>query len=140
MNDLIEFLRARLDEDERVARAAVERGMSVWEAHEQGRVAMVSLPDGDALIYDEGSPNDDQARHIARWDPARVLAEVQAKRRIVDEVAPEMETIEWVRDQEFAASSDPTEYQSRKLLGLLATSYADHPDYDPAWMVEAVAP
>jgi hypothetical protein len=125
VNDLIEFLRARLDEDERSARAAIERGMSVWEAHEQGRVAMVSLPDGDALIYDEGSPNDDQARHIARWDPARVLAEVQAKRRIVDEVVPEMETVE---------------YQSRKLLGLLATSYADHPDYDLAWVVEAVTP
>lgn len=28
------------------------------------------------------------AMHIARWDPARVLAEVQAKRRILDMVAP----------------------------------------------------
>lgn len=31
---------------------------------------------------------DDIGVHIARWDPARVLAEVEAKRRILDEHQP----------------------------------------------------
>jgi hypothetical protein len=56
-DDLITWLRAQLDEDERVARA--------W------------LPLGNPTAADR--------EHIARHDPARVLAEVDAKRRILDE-------------------------------------------------------
>lgn len=62
MDELIAFVRAQLDEDERVARAAQE-----WTWRPE-------------LAAEFGSPE-----HIARWDPARVLAEVEAKRRILDE-------------------------------------------------------
>ena len=37
--------------------------------------------------------------HIIRHDPARVLAEVDAKRRILDEHLPEWRTVEWPHDQ-----------------------------------------
>jgi hypothetical protein len=40
---------------------------------------------GAVVVYDEGSPTDAEAEHIALHDPARVLAEVVAKRRILDE-------------------------------------------------------
>lgn len=125
MSDLVAFLRARLDEDEQIARDAAAR-VNAWAP---------DLPPWETTRY-LGKFGTNLDHHITRWNPARVLAEVEAKRRIVDEVAPEMETIEWVRDQEFATSSDPTEYQSTKLLRLLTSSYADHPDYDPAWAVE----
>jgi hypothetical protein len=56
MDDLIAFLQARLDEDERSAHA--------W------------LP--------FGNPDAAARDHIARHDPGRVLAEVAAKRAILD--------------------------------------------------------
>ena len=47
------------------------------------------------------------------YDPARVLADVEAKRLIV----------EWDAEQ-------PVD---RGVLGILASVYRDHPDYDPDW-------
>ncbi len=88
---LVEFLRARLAEDDAAARAF---GIGVWS---------VAGP---------------QAEHIARWDPARVLAECEAKRRIIEQVRD----VKWggfaVRDT---------------ILELLALPYADHPDYRAWW-------
>ncbi len=40
------------------------------------------------------------AAHITRWDPARVLAECAAKRKIIEEHAPEWRTVEWPHDQD----------------------------------------
>jgi hypothetical protein len=55
----------------------------------------------------------DRVEHIARHDPARVLADVEAKRRIV----------EWDAEQ-------PVD---RGVLNILASVYADHPDYREEW-------
>jgi hypothetical protein len=67
MTDLVEFVRACLDDDERVAQAVDPRG---WiEATEEGH-------------WNEF--NQTEIDHIARHDPARVLAEVAAKRAILD--------------------------------------------------------
>lgn len=60
MDDLVTWLRAQLAEDERAARA--------W------------LP--------FGNPTDADRDHIARHDPVRMLADVDAKRRILDLHAP----------------------------------------------------
>jgi hypothetical protein len=107
MNELIAWLRAQLDDDERVARAA---SMAPWlrdEAnasirHSGPSASKSSEPFGMYVIasvgaYDIGRPSHEDAEHIARWDPARVLAEVDAKRRILelhrrvpDNVAPRL--------------------------------------------------
>ncbi|WP_018658471.1 DUF6221 family protein [Actinomadura flavalba] len=60
--DLIEFVLARLDEDEAAARAAVDfdHGVTDWT--------------------DDGDPTD---VHIARHDPAQVLRSVSATRRLL---------------------------------------------------------
>lgn len=56
--------------------------------------------------------------HIVRHDPARVLAEVEAKRRIVD----------------VCAEPDDNGYDvAMMVLPLLALPYADHPDWRPEW-------
>lgn len=82
MDDLVTWLKAQLDDDERVARAAAG-GRPVW--------TLDAAPDGTWYV-DPGPDADDigginlhePAEHIARWDPKRVLAEIQAKRQLLD--------------------------------------------------------
>lgn len=69
------------------------------------------------MIYsDAGQVSGEVADHIARHDPARVLAECEAKRRIV----------EWASDGE-------GEFHWSTVLAPLAAVYADHPDYREEW-------
>jgi len=85
VDDLITSLRAQLDEDERVARAATD-GPWMWIAgrvsqeRAEGRI-VISNPGGLAVAEAE------DLAHIARHDPARVRAEVNAKRQILDSFA-----------------------------------------------------
>ena len=116
MNDLVEFLRARFDEDEAAAKA--------W------------LP--------FGNPDAAARAHIARHDPARVLRQVDAQRRIVDEHTPEQGV-----PYEGGDENDPSTWVpccSNCQVGvvhegdwpclhlrLLALPYDTHPDYDERW-------
>jgi hypothetical protein len=90
MDDLVTWLRAQLDDDERAARAeltpaasiSVSLGLSLWEARDVGGPEMPSVWEGTALIARDLA--DEHAQHIARWDPVRVLAEVDARRQILE--------------------------------------------------------
>jgi hypothetical protein len=107
VDDLIAFLRARFDEDEQVARAAHEPGG--WQmrfAHEIDGVAVTEDP-----LY---------TKHIARWDPARVMAEVEAKRRALGLVLP-------------GRYEGGYGEACLDVLRLLALPYIDHPDYRNEW-------
>lgn len=107
MDELIAFVRRCLDQDERVALqapgpawiAAVERSGSPgrWRGI---NAELVTLPADPAEVVHEWEPGAEVVRaepgskavaHIARWDPARVLAEVEAKRQILDLCAPEVD-------------------------------------------------
>lgn len=94
---LTEFLLARIAEDEAAARAAT--GAAVF-SHQTGswQFETVSGPGYESSIVfavtDSGAKTQaadltaawegqERGEHIARWDPARVLAECEAKRRIV---------------------------------------------------------
>jgi hypothetical protein len=83
---VVAFLKARLDEDEKAAKAA--QAPSPWRAavHESD-TWIVTDATGEPLIYDEGTPSLEEAAHIARHDPARVLREVMVLRAVVDEMA-----------------------------------------------------
>ena len=85
MDDLVTWLRAQLDEDERVARAATRPTMCPEWACSSREVFT-----GDAAVRKVADVawSDDIGAHIARHDPARVLAEVDAKRRILDQHRP----------------------------------------------------
>ena len=94
MDDLVGWLRAQLDDDERVARAA---GGPNWRIvlipDVSGPATTLELGGHDDRVILAGFADDDplkpaEAEHIARWDSARVLAEVDAKRRILDLVLP----------------------------------------------------
>lgn len=113
MDDLVAFVRARLDEDEETAKAAARSGNQFTEAgdhdprwqrmtgHNGGEIRdMCSYagheaqerrdgrPHGCVVVFDEGAPGPEQAAHIARHDPARALREVAAKRELIT-FAPE---------------------------------------------------
>lgn len=78
---LVEWLREQLDADERVALEV--RGQ--WILRKLGRTDLAELITGDRsdVVVLDGPGASTCAEHIVRWDPARVLAEVAAKREIV---------------------------------------------------------
>jgi hypothetical protein len=78
---IVDFLNARLTEDETAAKAAGGQAWHQYDArHEHGRI---QDEDGEVVTYDEGAPTEGQAAFIARHDPARVLREVAAKRALL---------------------------------------------------------
>lgn len=132
---LIEFLRARLDEDKAAAEAATG---GEWGAIDHTRpfaifdVATYQKNDSRGLTgrYAVGAIERSEDRaHIARHDPARVLREVEAKRRILAEYAE-------VADNDI---DEPHEYAYGWANGLgvavrlLAAVYDDHPEYRQEW-------
>lgn len=121
---LTEFLLARIAEDEAVARAASD-ALFDDEDWQVDRDRDVLTERGGALVATAAKSRAPLAEHIARHDPARVLAECQAKRAVV--------AVCWTPDphtQPEAANGKCTECA---VLYSLAQTYADHPDYDEAW-------
>jgi hypothetical protein len=120
---LDEFLLARIAEDKRVAMdAAGADGQTSWRA--------------DAIGVAPGGPG--SAEHVARHDPARVLAECEARRRIVQacrDARPEM-TFLGTRPPgmaDFPIAALGQHQLAAVTLALLALPYADHPHYRPEW-------
>ena len=133
---LTEFLLARIAEDEGDAQAAITIQSPHWTCNGYDAAVEVdvenwNLVSGEGtfetqVVYDEGAPTLFQAEHIARWDPARVLAECEAKRRIVEMQAANDEGRHQVGFHFRAQTIE-------RVLRLLALPYMDHPDYDEAW-------
>lgn len=125
MSDIVEFLRARLDEDEQVARAAADaKGGAAWYVSRGG------CGDIDIWVEQHLSEDDDDetevSLHVRRHDPARVLREVAAKRRLM--------ALHRVGTDPCDAHDGATmESEPCDVIGDLASVYSDHPDYDPAW-------
>lgn len=81
MDDLVTWLRAQLDEDEEEAR---DFNFCEWTADGDAVTApAIAGPRDGTRIIGEGMPFA-LAEWVARHDPARVLREVEAKRRILD--------------------------------------------------------
>lgn len=144
-DDLVEFLRARLDEDERAAKAATP---GPWR-HDESKhwrkpgtswfeEAVFAGPSGEeaTCVAGTGETDDRQsmrdAAHIALNDPARVLREVEAKRRL----------LEWHRKPTMVEFSNGT-YRTMgcrcydgwpcSTMRLLALPFDYHPDYRADW-------
>lgn len=131
---LVTFLRARLDEDEAVALACEanmlgahvewwhEVALSEWSSE-----YVMRATDGLSPVVAE-LHSATNAAHIARHDPARVLADVQAKRAIVDLLYKATIRLPWP-----PAWSEPYALGLEEAARHLAAVYADHPDYDEKW-------
>jgi hypothetical protein len=127
---LTDFLLERIAEDEAVARAATQsEKWWHWPEDNPGpRTAPYQPP--TAYVRAQEDPYIGRgmewadAVHIARWDPARSLAECETKRRIIAIAQISLD---------FADEHDNEAVDARAVLAALATIYADHPDYRPEW-------
>ncbi len=139
-DEIVAFINARLDDDERVACAATEGvgvqtgdpSSGVWSAGGSYQPGLIEDSDGGVVVYDEGAPNEAQAQHIARHDPARVLRDVEATRRILaryeDAISRQSEP-DYSRSDALAQAAEYEDW----VLPLLAASWSTHPDYQPEW-------
>lgn len=121
MNDLVIFLRAQLEEDERGG--GVE-GDGHWECTSTGVLDLGGIEGFDGVVQ---GPRD-AIYHMARHDPARVLAEVEAKRRILDVAVALAET-----QGDGPVGERLMKDASDLLLAHLCSAYAGQPGYREMW-------
>lgn len=137
--ELREFLTARLADDERIALAVQQRApwVVVGSYGDEG-----VKEDGYGWVatgaYNAGMDADDAA-HIARHDPARVLRDVAAKRRILEmwedpaDVAHLPDGVVDGRDPDERDEQIATASVIDVIVRDLAAVYAEHPDYRQEW-------
>jgi hypothetical protein len=122
---LDEFLLARIAEDKRMATdAAAASGRAAWSV-------------ADAAQMD-GCGQHGTAEHVARYDPARILAECSAKRWTVLACRAARPDMAFLGTRPRGMADFPLtprdQHQFAALtLALLGLPYADHPDYRPEW-------
>jgi len=146
---LSEFLREQLDADERVANRACVDAMNEivsgrWEVSAHTDTPSCVADDEGRMIVDSATsyPQYEQGvlAHVAAWDPARALAEVKAKRAILDAhdrrrhhcPLPIIQSAVgqlWDLDDDDAAPACWT-------VLLLAQPYADRDGWQPDWSVD----
>lgn len=148
---IIEFLEARIAEDEAAARGAAEglagSGLD-WVVAGQRQVRYVNGAGDMYVAVTVAHPagpyerirvmRDDSttAAHIARHDPARVLAECAAKRAIMGGHEGRRD-LYGGRDAYLCEMCTETGPNAQgwpcETLRALAAVYSDHPDYDKDW-------
>ena len=147
MSELVEFLRARMDEDEAAARAAASAERAdAWTTFPGSYGGVLDGTGSRSLAVGYGDVMaPETADHIARHDPARVLAEIEAKRRILARhcAAPVPPGSEWAKAYPYCVAHSykgpdgtvtyPVELKNCPELRDLAAAYADHPDYREEW-------
>lgn len=140
IEEIVAFLTARIGEDEQVAQAAIEEvGEPEWIGSDESGHAWRYQHSG--VWGDDDGPCSEAPevattglklvqRHIARHDPARVLREVKAKRRIL------------ARHAECGTGSGYCDDGGHDLGGLgcgdlrdLAAPFSGEPGYDERWAV-----
>lgn len=123
MQDLITFLRARLDEVEQRATACFARD---WRMPYEDLITDRDHPGfkavaDDSIIFHVRHDRDAEAQHAVHNDPDFVLSDVAAKRAIVEEI------------QRVARAAGGRTTAQGSIVAQLAMPYADHPDYRPEW-------
>lgn len=156
MTTLTEFITARLDHHETTARAAT---LGHWQAHYSGRQEdyqywAISGRDlnrdttnsmeiaGCGLDGGGGIHTQADAEHIAANHTVYVLADIAAKRSIVEDylivLANNAIADATQPDKVRSAGRDLIAKTLRMVLLRLASAWADHPDYDQSWRPEKV--
>lgn len=132
MDDLVQFLRDRLDEDETVARTAggQEADGLRWLDHGSGS-GVVSDDAGMVVTYRTGA-GDPHAADIALHDPARTLREVEAKRGLLKRYE-EPETSAALSDSVNTFTAGVERTVLLEVFRHLTLPYADHPDHREDW-------
>lgn len=119
MDDLVRWIGVQLDEDERIAWDACGPD-NLWKVAEQASCECCSnvRTAKDVLAC---TPDDRDAPHIAAWSPARVLREIDGRRRTL------------VRCEEAMASGMPVlTHFAKQTLREMALGYSHRPGYAEA--------
>jgi len=125
MQDLIAFTEARLDEEEEAAQDTARGNPGPWSLDH----AWIRDATGETVVMDEYRWGGSAFTHIARYDPARVLREVAAKRARLDAYIAANAAVQRHGDL----------YMTGVAHGLAvavkgdAASWDNHPDYKQAW-------
>lgn len=115
---LAEFLLARIAEDEAAATRAKEMH-------------------GEVIAMWSGYETDQDLTSVGDYSADRVLAECEAKRRIVNLHGPWAEWCGWSQDANTTHSDDlGPETNCCNTLRALAAPYAAHPEYLDAWRID----
>ena len=132
---LADFLLARIAEDEKAARDCAKVYPGEWDLYDRGHSAKVQADGPTFRIVAEFEDQDeamaqglvwlgDALTHIQRNSPARVLAECEAKRQLIEGFQRH------VRDYRHGyTSAQPPSWVLRRLV----LPYVDHPDYREEW-------
>lgn len=129
MTSLVEFLTARLNDDEKVATAA-------FISHESDTASWF-VRDTEVFAENPVHPTPvakswpGEVAHIARHDPARVLREVKAKRRILDDYEITLSALPHSDDPRGTTHAAADAFWAA--CSALADVYSDHPDYREKW-------
>lgn len=133
MDDLIAWFRSVLDDEEKAARAAAVRGER-WqplgpassEPAERRTWVVASTATAASVPAAPGGGESAIAAHIARHDPAAVLADVEAKRALLD-----------VYEKRSAEPGGPHREAMVSTLGIaieaLASAYRHTPGWQDSW-------
>jgi len=96
MTTLHERIRAELDRRTAVANAASHGGTGEWSRpdpdHSYGRI---EDENGHLVVYDEGSPTESEAEHIALHDPADALRRYAGELEVLERHAPGPDDTGW---------------------------------------------
>lgn len=150
VDSIVDFIKTQLALDEQIARLAGEtRGGAIASWHVDcdcpNKDAGVHADDcyacrveGDNItIYDEGGHDEYQARHIARHDPATVLAKVEANRYLLEWCAEVTQHFDWsTLNQPGSLKHDPNARATHTAVVALlsmAAPYARRPGFKPEW-------
>lgn len=127
---IVEFLRARLDEEAEAARAAND-APGRWIPDGYGNVNAAEIAtSGPTVTHIATAETGAIAVHIVRHSPARVLREVDAKRKRLAEYEAVLDGLD------LGVHEDRVLHETAfAMVAADAEVYSDHPDYDTAWAV-----
>lgn len=124
---MLAFWRDRLDDDEQTALEAAHGYPGEWTTADSYPVTVADELPAEASVFEravafnEGSPSEQQAAHIALHDPARVLRDVAAARQRLAAL-----------EEAIGAGHDSYDLAAA-LLPLEIAAYDNHPDYRAEW-------
>jgi hypothetical protein len=133
VDEMVAFINARLDEVEQDARECSD---APWELLPEARQVNVSAEairnekwKYGQMGYVGSFLHVEFARHVARHDPARVLAEISARREMVTGLHAAIGNA-WQFGEE---AREIVAQLAVLMLQQLAALDRDHADYDPGW-------
>ncbi|WP_033307362.1 DUF6221 family protein [Streptomyces iakyrus] len=154
MDELVRWLGDQLDEDERIARAAIrvvgdvpgaanwrfgnaftDEGGTYWQittlTPDVGGFGPVELVGSG--MSGGGAHEPEIARHAVEHDPARVLREIDAKRQVVDMYVKAATVVDNFTDPANRLIAAANRNGFGAALKALALPYADRPGYREEW-------